>query len=98
MTCTKSFPRSLPPEGLSTFILSRGRDESGVSGTGDVLEGVIFQNGTVVVHWLTPYQSVTVFADFRTFLHVQVFSHPTNEARMTFWTGQGQVLTWSQDG
>ena len=98
MSCTKSFPSNLPPVGLSTFVLSRGRDASGVSGTGPVLEGVIFHDGTIAIHWLTPYQSVTFFRDFDTFLHIHIFSHPDNDAQMTFWTGHGVVLTWSQDG
>lgn len=97
MSGIKSFPSHLPPEGLSTFIVSRGRDESGVSGTGNVIEGVIFHDGSVVIHWLTPYQSVTFFADFETFLHVHVFSHPTNDVQITFMTGYS-IRTWRQDG
>ena len=97
MSCTKTFPSYLPPEGLSTFIVSRGQDASGVSGTGTVIEGVIFHDGSVAIHWLTPYQSVTFFADFHTFLHIHIFSHPANEVQITFMTGY-MIRTWRQDG
>jgi hypothetical protein len=42
---------------MKKFHLLRTEDESGVSGTGVVAEGVIFENGTCALSWLTKYSS-----------------------------------------
>lgn len=36
---------------MKTFVLRRYVDETGISGTGDVAEGVVFNSGKVVVAW-----------------------------------------------
>ena len=38
---------------MKTFTVIRERDESGVSGTGRILDGVMFHNGKVVICWRT---------------------------------------------
>lgn len=38
---------------LKTFSLIRKADETGVSGTGKVAEGVIFSDGSVAMRWLS---------------------------------------------
>lgn len=43
------------------FKLQRDEDVHGVSGTGDVAEGVVFSNGYAVMTWLTPLTSVAVY-------------------------------------
>lgn len=45
------------------FYLNREEDESGVSGTGIVAEGVIFKNGKVAIAWCSAsgIASVTVY-------------------------------------
>jgi len=48
---------------MRTFYLQRIEDESGVSGTGKVAQGIIFDNGIVAMTWLTPYSSVGVYKD-----------------------------------
>ena len=48
------------------FVLIRGEDVSGTSGTGVVAEGVEFSNGQVVLHWLTQLDSVAVYANLKT--------------------------------
>lgn len=35
------------------FLLRRDTDHTGISGVGDIAEGVEFSDGTVVVRWLT---------------------------------------------
>jgi len=45
----------------------RDRDVSGISGTGKVLEGVEFTDGTVVVRWLSTYASTAVYANIDQF-------------------------------
>ncbi len=46
---------------MRTFHMIRERDVSGISGTGKVLEGVRFTDGTVVVRWLTHRASTAVY-------------------------------------
>ena len=43
------------------FYLVRIEDASGVSGTGRVAQGVIFDNGKVALTWLSDHPSVTVY-------------------------------------
>jgi hypothetical protein len=45
------------------FVLQRDEDESGISGTGIVAEGVVFSNGVAVVNWLTEWKSTAVYKD-----------------------------------
>ena len=51
---------------MKNFHLKRIQDESGVSGTGWVAEGVQFANGKCVVNWLTRHTSTTVFDSIET--------------------------------
>ena len=46
---------------MKVFYLNRTEDESGVSGTGRVAQGFIFDNGKVCVSWLSDHPSVTVY-------------------------------------
>ena len=48
---------------MKTFYLNRTEDESGVSGTGKVAQGVIFDNGKVALTWLGEHSTVTIFED-----------------------------------
>jgi hypothetical protein len=36
---------------MKTFVLRRNEDFTGISGTGDVAEGAVFNSGKVVVAW-----------------------------------------------
>ena len=46
---------------LKRFLLHRSEDESGVSGTGIVAEGVEFECGWCALSWLTVYQSCGIY-------------------------------------
>ena len=46
---------------LKRFLLRRDEDESGVSGTGIVAEGVQFACGWCALSWLTTYQSCGIY-------------------------------------
>jgi len=48
---------------LKTFRLQRQKDISGVSGTGIVAQGVVFDNGWVALCWLTETSSVVIYKD-----------------------------------
>ena len=45
------------------FDLDRVEDESGVSGTGLVAQGVEFDDGTIALRWLTEHKSTAIYAD-----------------------------------
>ena len=46
---------------MKVFYLNRAEDESGISGTGRVAQGFIFDNGRVAVTWLSDHPSVTIY-------------------------------------
>lgn len=72
---------------LTTFVMQRGDDESGVSGTGKVLEGAILSDGTVVVRWFTSGGSLGIYDSLRKFIDIHISSHPTNNTVLIFSTG-----------
>lgn len=46
---------------MKLFELHRQKDPTGVSGTGIVAQGVIFNNGWCVLNWLTAHRSIAVY-------------------------------------
>lgn len=78
------------PSGMRRFTMRRDADASGVSGTGVVLEGVLFSTGPVVIHWLTPPPrgSIAVFESLDQFLSIHMLPHPENHAALVFEDGQ----------
>ena len=87
-----------------TFDLIRNTDESGVSGTGKVLEGVIFTDGTCVVRWVTvnAAQSTVIYdtsgdlTGFEKFLNIHVQSHPGNHVEIVLYDDDVGVYEWIQ--
>ena len=47
-------PSRLCPRGIQTFTVARQADETGVSGEGVVIEGVLLATGQCIAHWLYP--------------------------------------------
>lgn len=72
---------------MRTFTLTRGHDESGVSGTGVVLEGVEFTDGRVILEWTSLPRSTVVWDTFEEFWQIHVASHPTNDSLVWFSDG-----------
>lgn len=70
------------------FTLIRHQDESGVSGTGRVLDGVVFHTGQVVICWRTDlrdeegFSSITVYPSWEAFEHVHVDPHPEEQTEI----------------
>lgn len=46
---------------IRTFELHRDQDTTGVTGTGRIAVGVVFEDGTAVTHWLTEVRSTVVW-------------------------------------
>lgn len=72
-----------------TFTMVRTADESGVSGAGRVLDGVLFHTGQVVVCWRTDieaaahgYSSLGIYPSWKAFEFIHIESHPANEAQI----------------
>lgn len=75
---------------MRTFEMIRGEDETGVSGTGKVLEGVVFSNGICYVAWLPdrPAPSEGRYQNFASFLAVHVEPHGKNKTKIMFSDGE----------
>lgn len=61
---------------MKRFQLNRMVDESGISGTGIVLKGIVFPSGKVVVEWREPMTSVAVYENIEMFRRIHLDSHP----------------------
>ena len=61
-TSTEPTPRS-EYGAPRAFVLQRNEDETGVSGTGIVAEGVEFSDGTVALRWTSAWPTSVVFHD-----------------------------------
>ena len=46
---------------MRRFELHRHEDETGISGTGVVAEGVVFKNGKIAMAWLSRHASLTIY-------------------------------------
>lgn len=77
---------------MRTFELHRQADSSGVSGTGRVAEGVIFEGGETVLRWCTAAGPNTwvFFQSHADFLQIHCYAHPGNGTRIVY--GDGEVL------
>lgn len=85
-------PPKLAPRGIRTFTVCRNFDESGVSGEGVVIEGVVMATGQCVLHWLypPPRGGISIFDSLDDFLKVHVLPHPDNKTVITFEDGEQQ--------
>lgn len=59
----------------AVFELHRLDDFSGISGTGHVLDGVVFPGGKTVIRWRSDKPSTAIFDTFRQFEKVHVAQH-----------------------
>ena len=74
------------PKEPARFTIYRGFDASGVSGTGRVLNGVVFPDGVTVVRWCSNQKvknravhSTAVYDSFEDFKRIHVDSHLENK-------------------
>lgn len=73
---------------MKTFKMIRVHDESGISGTGHILDGVVFHTGQVVVCWRAKHghSNIGIYKDWEDFEFVHINSHPTNETEIVWDT------------
>lgn len=77
------------PQGMSKFTVYRRSDESGVSGAGLVIQGVLFADGKTVIQWLRSPDpgDVQIKSSWEKFLEIHVKSHPSNRTIITWEDG-----------
>lgn len=59
------------------FYVIRIKDETGISRTGRVIEGVLTQAGKVIVEWRPPYSTIGIYNDFDEFKRIHIDCHPS---------------------
>lgn len=63
---------------IRRFNLHRWRDDSGVSGVGVVLNGVVLPSGRVVIEWREPHRTIAVYDSFLQFKKIHIDAHPNS--------------------
>jgi hypothetical protein len=78
--------------------MCRQNDETGISGTGVIVEGVLLATGQVILHWLSPSPrgSIAVFDSMNDFVNIHITSHLINGTIITF--EDGEQITYNPDG
>ena len=63
------------PKPPRRFFMRRKIDETGISGTGFVVEGVVFHNGVVAAQWITDTTSTGIYRTMEEFVAIHVDGH-----------------------
>ena len=87
-------PAKIAPQGIRTFTVCRQADESGVSGEGVVIEGVVLGTGQCIVHWLypPPRGGIAIFDSMTDFVKVHIEPHPSNKTIITYQDGEQELF------
>ena len=75
-------PKVMHPQ---VFALTRKADETGVSGTGIVLDGIVFPSGDCVVRWRGATPCIQVWPSFEAFKRVHIDPHPDNKTEIEWY-------------
>ena len=83
-------PPKLAPRGIRSFTVCRQSDETGVSGEGVVIEGVVLASGHCIIHWLfpPPRGGIAIFDSMNDFITVHIKPHPGNRTIITYDDGE----------
>lgn len=79
---------------MKRFYLQRTKDETGVSRTGRVLEGVVTQSGKVIVEWRPPHSSVGMYSSLAEFMTIHVDCHPS--CSTVVWIDNAPTEVWNK--
>ena len=92
-------PPARAPRGIRSFTVCRQSDETGISGEGVVIEGVVLASGHCIIHWLfpPPRGGIAIFDSLEDFLKVHVKSHPSNRTIITFEDGEQKTYGEAMD-
>jgi len=76
---------------LRVFTVIRHTDDTGISGIGRVIDGVIFHTGQVVICWRTPlkqegnaFSSLAIYAFWESFEHILLNPHSPSQTEVIF--------------
>tara|TARA_Y100000310_G_scaffold321549_1_gene379347 strand:+ start:114 stop:494 length:381 start_codon:yes stop_codon:yes gene_type:complete len=83
-------PATQAPQGIRTFTIARQYDETGISGIGVVIEGVVLATGQAIIHWLTPAPrgALAIFDSMDDFIKIHIKPHPDNASILTWDDGE----------
>ena len=83
-------PPKRAPRGIRSFTVCQQHDQTGVSGEGVIIEGVVLASGHCIIHWLfpPPRGGIAIFDSLEDFLKVHVKPHPENKTIITFEDGE----------
>ena len=83
-------PPKRAPRGIRSFTVCRQHDQTGVSGEGVIIEGVVLASGHCIVHWLfpPPRGGIAIFDSLEDFFKVHVKPQPQNKTIITFEDGE----------
>ena len=90
----KPKPRpKLAPRVIEMFTVCRQHDETGVSGDGVIIEGVVLGTGQCIVHWLypPPRGGIAIFDSMTDFVKVHIEPHPANKTIITYQDGEQEI-------
>ena len=76
------------------FYMVRPYDESGVSGTGKVLDGVVFPDGTTVIRWCVKEMPncTAIYDSYSAFKRIHIESHPDNRTEIYWFSGLEEII------
>lgn len=88
-------PAAQAPQGIRTFTIARQHDETGISGVGVVIEGVVLATGQAVIHWLTPAPrgALAIFDSMADFIKIHIKPHPGNSSILTWDDGEQEYFS-----
>lgn len=72
------------------FVLERDVDETGVSGIGQVAEGIVFWDGTVVLRWRSKFPGTTMFSSSEDMQGVHGHGGKTRVVFIDEWIDRGR--------
>lgn len=73
---------------MRRFYLNRIVDQTGVSGTGRVTEGVVFSDGSVAMRWMTEFSSWCIYRSMEEVIKI----HGHNGATVVEYVDQQEGL------
>lgn len=76
---------------MRTFEVIRVNDETGISGEGKVIEGIVFSDGVCVTRWIaqvSPGRSTNIWDSYAAFAAVHIAPHPDNQTKVNFSDGE----------
>lgn len=83
--------KEVRPEKVRRFKMIRHNDESGISGKGHILDGIVFHNGWVVTCWRTDTADkhgsscITYWENYEAFYNVHIKAHPANNTEIQWY-------------